>query len=78
MKKLQTMHNLPATFVPKIAKVAGQSVAGDLTHYLIKVPSNKYAYVTISLPMWDQKLYGKPENVDVRAELYDLNDPNVL
>ena len=78
MKKLQTMHNLPETFVPTIAKVAGQPVAGFIGHYLIKVPSNQYAYVTISLPHWNQQFDGKPEHVGVRADLYDLDDPNVL
>ncbi|CAF0823150.1 unnamed protein product [Rotaria sordida] len=35
-KKLQTIHKIPTTFVPKPSKVATQVVNGFLHHYLVK------------------------------------------
>lgn len=75
-KKLQKEHKITGKFVPKPEKVATQVVNGALYHYLVKVPANKYAYVTIRHQGWKKDLYGKEDNVNVRPQLYALNEKN--
>ncbi len=76
-KKLQTVHKVPATFKPKPDKSASQIVSGVLYHYLVKLPSKKYAYVTILSQGWKKDKYGSEEHVTVRPQLYALNDKNI-
>lgn len=65
---------MPAKFVPKPDKMSTQLVSGLLYHYLVKVPGNKYAYVTILHQGWKKDQYGKQENVSVRPKLYALTE----
>jgi len=76
-KKLQEVHKVPAKFVPKPVKYASQIVSGTLHHYLVKLPVNKYAYITIVNQGWKKADYGKTEHVTVRPQLYELNDKNI-
>ena len=77
MKKLQAAHKVPATFNPKPEKSATQIVSGTLYHYLVKLPTNKYAYVTIHHRGWKKDHYGKEENVTVRPRVYELTDKEI-
>ena len=54
-----------------------QLVAGLLYHYLIKLPSKQYAYVTVLDRQWKKEQYGQAEHVTVRPQLYALNDKNI-
>lgn len=76
-KKLRETHKVPAGFVPKADRYSTQIVSGILYHFLVKIPSNKYAHVTVNHRGWKKDLYGKDENVNVRPILYDLNDKNI-
>lgn len=77
MKKLGTVHKVPATFKPKPEKVATQVVSGILYHYLVRLPSKQYAHVTILERQWMKDQYGKEEHVTVRPDLYPLNAKNI-
>ncbi|CAF1124797.1 unnamed protein product [Rotaria sp. Silwood1] len=77
-KKLQSVHKVPAKFQLKPSKVATQSAGGILYHYLVKVPKNKYAYVTIHAPPASKSnQLPKEENVNVKPGLYGLKDKNI-
>lgn len=76
-KKLQAAHKVPATFKPKADKYSTQVVSGILYHYLVKLPSKQYAYVTIVDRQWKKAEYGQEEHVTVRPQLYALNDKNI-
>ncbi|CAF1446271.1 unnamed protein product [Rotaria sordida] len=76
-KKLQTVHKVPTKFVPKPSKVATQVVNGFLYHYLVKLPTNKYAYVTVLDRPWEKNKATNEEHVNVRPQLYALNDKNI-
>jgi hypothetical protein len=58
-------------------RTATQMVSGVLHHYLVKLPVNKYAYITIVNQAWKKGEYGKEEHVTVRPQLYALNDKNI-
>ncbi|CAF2607677.1 unnamed protein product [Rotaria sp. Silwood2] len=77
-KKLQSIHKVPTTFNPKPSKVATQVVNGILYHYLVKLPTNKYAYVTVLNRPWNKSnKLANEEHVIVRPELHGLNDKNI-
>jgi hypothetical protein len=76
-KKLQATHKTPATFKPKPEKFSVQVVSGALYHYLVKIPGDKYAHVTVAHRAWQKSMYGKEDNVSVRPQLYGLNDKEV-
>jgi hypothetical protein len=76
-KKLQSVHQVPTTFNPKPEKTASQIVSGVLFHYLVKLPNQKYAYVTISHQPWKKPQAGNEDHVTVRPQLYALNDKNI-
>ena len=73
-KKLHEQHKVPAKFVPKADKSAVQVVSGTLYHYLVKVPGNKYAFVSIAHQGWKKDHYGKEQNVSIRPQLYALTE----
>lgn len=68
---------MPTTFNPKPEKTASQIVSGVLFHYLVKLPNQKYAYVTISHQPWKKPQAGNEDHVTVRPQLYALNDKNI-
>jgi hypothetical protein len=55
-------------------------VTGSLNHYLIKLPINKYAFVTIVVPPGKRNKdanYGSEARVIVKPELFALDDKNI-
>jgi len=68
---------VPATFKPKPKKVSKQLVSGVLYHYLVELPTKKYAYVTIHNQSWKKPLEVKEEHVTIRPKLYELTDKNI-
>jgi len=46
-------------------------------HYLVKLPINKYAFISIYHRAWQKNHYGKEENVRIRPQTYELNDKTV-
>lgn len=56
------------------AKYSTQVVSGILYHYLVQIPSKKYAHVTIAHRPWRKEKAVKEDNVTVREQLYGLND----
>ncbi|CAF0768154.1 unnamed protein product [Adineta ricciae] len=76
-KKLQETHNVSKTFNPKPEKFATQAVGGINYLYLVKLPINKYAVVSVHDVIWKKDHYGKEENVRVRPQTYELNDKNI-
>jgi len=53
-------------------------VVGGINYlYLVKLPTNKYAFVSIHHVAWKKNHYGKEENVQVRSQTYALNDKTV-
>lgn len=77
LKKLQEIHKVPDSFVPKPAKFATQVVGGINYLYLVKLPTNKYAFISIHHRAWNKSHYGKEENVQIRTQTYELNDKTV-
>ncbi|CAF3526382.1 unnamed protein product [Rotaria sordida] len=76
-KKLQEIHKIPKSFDLKPDKYSKQIVGGINHLYLIKLPINKYAFVSIHHRVWKKDHYGKEENVQIRPQTYELNDKNV-
>ncbi|CAF1191879.1 unnamed protein product [Rotaria magnacalcarata] len=76
-KKLNAVHKVPRSFNPKPAKYSTQIVNGILYHFLVQIPNNKYAYVTIVSRTWKKPNAPADENVTVREQLYGLNDKNI-
>ncbi|CAF4522630.1 unnamed protein product, partial [Rotaria sp. Silwood2] len=76
-KKLQEVHKIPNSFDLKPEKYSTQIVGGINYLYLIKLPINKYAFVSIHHRIWKKDHYGKEENVHVRPQTYELNDKNI-
>ncbi|CAF4383907.1 unnamed protein product, partial [Rotaria magnacalcarata] len=58
-------------------KYSTQIVNGILYHFLVQIPNNKYAYVTIVSRTWKKPNAPADENVTVREQLYGLNDKNI-
>jgi hypothetical protein len=77
LKILQETHNVSKTFDPKPDKFSTQIVGGINYLYLVKLPTNKYAFVSIHHQVWKRDHYGKDENVRVRPQTYELNDKTV-
>ncbi|CAF0873175.1 unnamed protein product [Adineta steineri] len=77
LKKLQEVHNVSKTFNPKPEKFSVQVVGGFNYLYLVKLPINKYASVSIHHVAWKKGHYGKETNVIVPPKTYELDDKNV-
>ncbi|UJR22401.1 hypothetical protein I4U23_025462 [Adineta vaga] len=77
LKQLQEVHNVSKAFNPKPEKFATQVVGGINYLFLVKLPINKYAVVSIHHVIWKKDHYGKEENVRVRPQTYELNDKNI-
>ncbi len=77
LKKLQELHKVPKSFNPKPEKFSKQTVGGINYLYLVKLPTNKYAFVSIHDRVWIKGSYGKEENVVVRPQTYELDDKAV-
>ncbi|CAF1217196.1 unnamed protein product [Rotaria sp. Silwood1] len=76
-KKLREIHKISNTFDLKPDKFSTQIVGGINYLYLIKLPINKYAFVSIHHRIWRKDHYGKEENVHIRPQTYELNDKNI-
>lgn len=72
------MFNVPSTFVPKPEKLALETGRDIINyHYLIRLPTNKYAYATIYQRTDILKGSANAPTVNVQGKLYELNDMNI-